>query len=446
MLRSAALAFGLALAAAGSASAELVARGVQDGALALGPKGTPYVAFVRGGMVEVAHRGDKRWRSEVADRLTDGWQIQAFEVGPAGPVVLVQSADTRHVLVLRRALLGWQTIRLVKRLSARMMLGWPGLALDRAGNPLVAYARWNPGNFATRLALARIDARGRVRETRITAGGFPPAYLPPAAEPLLVGARVHVLESFGWRGSVSTYEWYPRGKTWTGLGVDVSRGDWPLGPVLAARARNGRVYAAWTESMLGYGFVPVTLAAHALHSLSVHSVFVLDRALTTGLALPPSGPEVAANEWVDDSDLGLDGDAQVWAGVVRAADRVELDGWIAGFAAPKAGGRDLLLAGPAGLSWFHSPGRLATHVAIAASAGPGDVTVSGTVAGASSGTVRIYRESPGSSRKLAGSAALSAGSYSFLDRSPVEPQLYRAVYVDPRSGIPFAALLHPYGN
>ena len=74
------------------------------------------------------------------------------------------------------------------------------------------------------------------------------------------------------------------------------------------------------------------------------------------------------------------------------------------------------------------------------------MTVSGTVAGATSGTVRIYREEPGSGRQLAGSAALSGGSYSFLDRSPAEPQLYRAVYVDPRSGIPFAALLHPYAN
>src|SRR5947207_8189554 len=446
MLRSAALAFGLALAAAGSASAELVARGVQDGALALGPKGTPYVAFVRGSKVVVAHRGVKRWRSEVADRVTDGWQVQGFEVGRAGPVVVVQSADTRHVLVLRRTLLGWQAIRLAKRLPAKTMLGWPGLAVDRAGNPLVAYARWNPASFATQLVLARIDERGRVRETQITAGGFPPAYLPPSAEPLVVGTRVHVLESFGWRGSVSTYEWYPRGKTWVGLGVDISRGDWPLGPVFAARAKNGRVYAAWTESMLGYGFVPVTLAVHALHSFSVRSMFVLDRALTTALALPASGPEVAANEWVDDSDLGLDGDAQVWAGVVRGADRVELDGWIAGFAAPAAGGRDLLLTGPAGLFWFHSRGRLTTRVALAALAGPGGVTVSGTVAGATSGTVRIYRERPGSARQLAGSAALSGGSYSFLDRSPAEPQLYRAVYVDPRSGIPFAALLHPYAN
>ena len=442
MLRSAALAFGLALAAAGSASAELVARGVQDGALALGPKGTPYVAFVRSGKVVVAQRRAKRWRSETAAAVGSGWQVRAFAVGRAGPVVLVQSPDTRRIMAVRRVLLGWQTIRLAARLPAGTLLGWPGLALDRAGNPIVAYVRWRPATFASRLILARVNAGGRVRAQRITAGGFPPGYLAPTAEPLLVGAQVHVLESSGWRGSVETFEWYPRAKTWTGLGVDVSRGDWPLGPVLA-QAKNGLVYAAWTESMLGFGFVPVTLAVHRLHSVSVHSEFVLDRALTTALALPASGPEVAANEWVDQSDLGLDGGADVWAGVVKGAGRVELDGWIAGLTAPASGGRDLLLARPEGLSWFHARRRLTTSVTIDAAPTAGGVTVNGTVGGVSSGTVRIYREHPGTARQLAGSASIVGGSYSFLDRAPVEPLLYRAVYTDPSSGIPFAALLHP---
>jgi hypothetical protein len=340
-------------------------------------------------------------------------------------------------------LLGWQTIRLVSHLPAVTMLGWPGLVLDRRGNPVIAYVRWTPSSFASRLVLARVNARGRVRSQRITVGGFPPAYLPPAAEPLLIGSRVHVIESFGWRGSVGTYEWYPQRKTWVGLGLDVSRGDWPLGPVLAARARNGLVYAAWTESMLGFGFVPVTLAVHRVGSIEVHSEFVLDRALTTALALPASGPEIAANEWVDDSDLGLDGDRDVWAGVVRGADRVELGGWIAGLASPRAGGRDVLLALPQGLSWFHSRARLKTHVTIAASGGSSGVTLTGTVDGVSSGSVRIYRELPGAPPELLGAASLTGGSYAFVDRSPADPLLYRAVFTDPQSGIPYAALLRP---
>jgi len=170
---------------------------------------------------------------------------------------------------------------------------------------------------------------------------------------------------------------------------------------------------------------------------------VLDRALTTALALPPSGPEIAANEWVDDFDLGRDGDRDIWAGVVRGKDRVELGGWIAGLAAPRAGGRDLLLALPQGLSWFHSRGRLKTHVTIAASGGPSGATVTGTVDRASSGSVRIYRELPGAPPELLGTAQLTGGSYTFVDHSPVDLLLYRAVFTDQGSGIPYAALLRP---
>ena len=122
---------------------------------------------------------------------------------------------------------------------------------------------------------------------------------------------------------------------------------------------------------------------------------------------------------------------------------MELGGWIAGLAAPRTGGRDVLLALPQGLSWFHSRGRLRTHVTIAASAGPNGAMVTGTVDGVSSGSVRIYRELPGAAPELLGTAPLSGGSYAFADGSPVEPLLYRAVYADPRSGVPYAALLRP---
>ena len=46
MLRSAAFVAAIALVTAGGASAEVVARGVQDGLLALDAKGTPSVAWV----------------------------------------------------------------------------------------------------------------------------------------------------------------------------------------------------------------------------------------------------------------------------------------------------------------------------------------------------------------------------------------------------------------
>jgi hypothetical protein len=442
MLRSAALAFGLALVAAGSASAELVARGVQDGALALGPKGTPYVAYVHGQSFVIASRGSGRWRAQTADSVASGSQLMAFEAGAAGPVALVQSADNRRLDLVRRVKIGWRSIPMVRRLPARMLLGWPGLALDGRGGALVAYVRWNAANFKTQLVLVRVDAGGHLRTQRITALGFPQSYVPPPAEPVIVGKRVHVLEASGWRGTVVAFEWFPHSKTWTGLGVDVSRGDWPLGPIFAGE-RSRTVYAAWTNSMLGYGFVPVTLAEHGARGLTVHSEFVLDRALTTALALPASGPEIAANEWVADEDLGLDGQDQVWAGVIRNSQRVELDGWIAGLAAEHSGARDLLLAGPAGLSWFRSPGKLTTLVTIDATTLADGVHLSGRVDGVASGRVSLYRELPGAPRRQLASVPVSGGSYSFVDGSAEAPLLYRAVYTDPATGIPFAALLRP---
>jgi hypothetical protein len=74
--------------------------------------------------------------------------------------------------------------------------------------------------------------------------------------------------------------------------------------------------------------------------------------------------------------------------------------------------------------------------------GAGSVLVSGRVRGAAGGTVTIYRERPGSARENAGSARLAAdGSFSLADRPQARPLLYRAVYLDPATGIPFAALL-----
>ena len=420
-----------------------MARGAQDGMLALGANGTPYVAYARGRSVVVTARGAKRWRAQTAYAAAPGWNVQAFEVGSSGPVALVQSPDTRRIVLLRRGLLGWQAISIVSRPPAGTLLGWPGLALGARGEIFVAYARWKPATFATQLVLAHVNARGRVRTQRITLGGFPPSYVAPPAEPFLLGGRAHVIESYGWRGSVGTLEWIPHRKSWFGLGVDVSRGDWPLGPILARRGHNGRVYAAWTESMLGYGFVPVNLAEHGRRGLTVKSQFVLDRALTTALALPPSGPEIAANEWVDNLDLGLDGEATVWAGVVRNSQRVELDGWIAGLATTRRGERDLLLAGPAGLSWFRSPGRLSTLVTIDAGQQSDGVRLTGTVGGVASGRVSLYRERPGSARQRIGSAPVVGGSFSFVDPAPVQPLVYRAVYTDRKTGIPYAALLHP---
>jgi hypothetical protein len=440
-LGPAALALAFVLVAPGLGSADIVARGVHDGSLALDAKGTPSVAYMRGKSLIVATRTvSDRWRAEVADSVSPGSQVMAFEVGAVGPVVLTLSGDNRRLTLVRRRLVGWQSIQLNGRLGPNGLLGWPGLALDRGGLPVVAYTRWNGASFKSQLLLLRLVANGRLRTTRITAEGFPQSYVPPPAEPVLIGGRIHVIESYGYRGTVATLEWFPQKRTWIGLGIDAGLGDFPLGPVFGGIGPDGFLHAAWTESLLPLASAPVTLVTRGKIS---DSKFVLDRALTTALALPRSGAEVAANEWMSPDDLGLSGQKYLWAGtIVRKQSHVELDGWLAGLAVASHGGHDVLLGGSGGLAWFHSPGRLATRVSIdATDQGDGSVDISGRVGGVSSGKVTLYRERPGEARVAIGSLSLSGGSFSFLDTPPVRPVLYRAVFTDPKTGIPFAALL-----
>lgn len=442
LLASAALVCALGLVGARRAHAEVAAPGIHNGILSLSRKGVPSVAYVRGTTVAIATRVKKgRWRTAKAGTVSSGSRVMAFKVGSKGPVALVRSADSRRLVLVRKRPAGWQRVQLAARLAAQLQLGWPGLALDRRGLPVVAYTRWNRVTFDSQLLLVRVDKRGRLSSRKVTAEGFPQSYTAPPAAPVLVGGRFHVIESYGFGTVVGTIEWYPDKRTWTGLFIDVGRGDFPVGPIFAGTRPAGTLYAAWTQSMVGLGAVPVTLAKRARST--AQSEFVLDRALTTALALPSSGPEIAANEWVAADELGLAGAGQVWAGtVVGPASRIELDGRIAGLAAVPGGGRDLLLDRPAGLSWFRSPRRLATRVTLAArTRDDGSVSVSGLVEGVSRGRITLYRERPGSPRETAGRASISGGSFSFADRPSTRPLLYRAVYTDPATRIPYAALL-----
>jgi hypothetical protein len=74
-------------------------------------------------------------------------------------------------------------------------------------------------------------------------------------------------------------------------------------------------------------------------------------------------------------------------------------------------------------------------------AADGTGLVQGRVDGAAGGSVRIYRETT-SGRVALGAAQVAAdGTFSFQDGAPASPTLYRAVYVDAATGIPYAALL-----
>jgi hypothetical protein len=441
MLRSAACVAAIALVTAGGASAEVVARGVQDGLLALDAKGAPSVAWVHNSTLFVAERpSPHRWTRSATASVPPGSSVVAFEIGAAGPVALVQSGDDRTIELVRRRSVGWQTIRVAKA-GPLFRLGWPGLALDGKGLPVIGYTRWNAPTLKSRLLVSRVDAKARISTRRITQEGFPKSLVPPPAAPVLFGDVVHVVESYGYRGVLGTIEWFPSKKTWIGLGLDAGLGDYPVGPVFAGLSANGVMHAAWTESLLSFDLeaAPVTLVErHRFAS----SEFVLDRALTSALALPATGPEVAANQWIGSSDLGLEGESNLWGGtIVRGRAKVELDGWISGYAAPPAGGRDVLLGGSDGLRWFHVPGPVSTRVTIAADDDGVSVILSGRVGGVANGTVTLYRERPGEPRTAVGHATVSGGEYQFVDRPPERPLVYRAVYTDRATGIPYGALL-----
>jgi hypothetical protein len=446
MLRSAAVAAAIGLVAAGGASAETVARGAAFGLLALDARSVPSVAYVKGSALVVATRAKPgSWTRDEAASLSPASSVMAFAIGRRGPAALVQSADERTLLLVRRRSVGWQTTT-IAHVAARFRLGWPGLTLDRRGDAVVAYSRWDGPTLKSRLLLDRVDEQGRIAVRRITLEGFPTSYVAPPAAPVLFGDKVHVVESYGYKGVLGTIEWYPSKNQWTGFGLDSGLGDWPVGPVLAA-SRNGVLHAAWTESLLSHDATaaPVALAERRRFA---SSSYVLDRGLTTALALPSTGPEVAANQWIGSEDLGLDGSDNLWAGtVIRSESHVELDGWLAGFALAPHGGRDLLLGGRDGLRWFRVPRLLTTTVSLTGFDDGTSVSLDGRVRGVAKGSVTIYRERPGEARTRVGRAPLAAdGSFTFADEPPVRPLVYRAVYTDPATGVPFAALLrHPVG-
>jgi hypothetical protein len=437
---------GVALAVTGSASAELVAR-VPDGMVAVTPAGAPLVGYVSGKDFVIAHRaGRGRWTQQRAGRVAAGSRLAAFVAGSAGPVAVIIGPGDRSVAVLRQQGKRWAKTPLTGRLGPDLIVGWPGLALDRRGLPVVAYTRWHSRSLYSQLILGKIDKGGTAHTQRVTAGGWPKSYTPPPAAPVvLASGSVHVVETYGVGGAVGTIEWVPRDRTWIGVYLSAGRGGFPIGPMFAAPGRGGLVYAAWTEEFPGslYGGFPVTLATHGRE---ITENIVSERGVTSGLAMTRNGPEVAANEWVsaDNFSFSLTEPDAVWAGTVTGRGGSELDGRLAGLAAvPRSGAQDLLLSRPDGLSWFRTRGSLPVHVSVGAEArADGTVAISGRVQGARGGRVTIYRERSKTSREAAGTPKLTAGgTFALVDSPRTRPTFYRAVYTDPATGIPYAKLL-----
>jgi hypothetical protein len=162
------------------------------------------------------------------------------------------------------------------------------------------------------------------------------------------------------------------------------------------------------------------------------TVTAVEHGIFTSLFVAGAEPEVGAYDWVE---LG---DTFSYVGVL--ADRngtfTELDGRLEGYAATPSGGRQLLLSTASGLEWFETPARPAIRVVL-------NDDLSGNVVGATSGIVQLFRESPAGRVQVDHAELAPDGSFRFSDPARTASTVYRAVYVDSATSVPYAALLRP---
>jgi hypothetical protein len=433
--RAALLVAACALAAPAVARAELVAPGVASGALAVARDGSPFVAYVRGRSLFLTTRSSG-WKSErVAVLPASGGSVAGITVAASGRVaVLAEAADGRWLVLYERSRKLVRSTSLLSRLAAGARIGRAGLAFDRRGLPVVAYAEWQPSG-KTFLRLVRFE-RGRYRAHRVTRRGFPPSPVAPSAAPVLLpNGAVRVVEAYGAGAAGSAaIDWMPQRNDWLGQFIYSSPLAALAGGVQAVAGPAG-VYAAWTIGFPQLGRLAVVLAHHGT---PVETALAREDSVLAGLALGPGGPLLATNDVVPAGDGVLTAAVLLDLGVAT----VELDGAAAGIAAPANGAPQVLLAREAGLEWYATPAGPAPQVTLGAARVGDGMALSGSVSGAAGGAVTIYRERAGESRVLVASAPLSPdGSFSALDAGGAAGAFYRAVYVEPVTGLPVASLL-----
>ena len=407
---------GLALLLPATAGAELVAPGVDQGALSVARDGTARVAWIDGRQLVLARRGDAWSSTRIATLPT----LEGRIAGLAENAVLVEGRRSWIRLVVRAGN-RWRVVK-VADAPKRALLGVSGLALDAAGRPAVAYAI-QEADDKTSLLLARLGADGRLTTTRVTKKGFPTSVLPPAAAPVLWPDRtIRVVQSFSQRGA-NAILWRREGKRWWGRVLHASALGAASLPLYASAASDG-VYVLWTIPYVTFGENHLVLSTRIDRS---RSTVLHPNAFAAALVLGPNGPEVAANEPVD----------ALWAGLLTGAVQAELDGRVLGYVATLDGRRQLLLARPDGpLEWFDVPTPPAIRVTI-------DFTFRGRVEGAGAGTVQLYEEVPDQPRRLLGDFPVGPEGLFEAQVAAAPGASYRVVYVDPATGVPHARLLRP---
>ena len=419
------------LALASPARAEVVTQKADRGVLAVAADGSPWVAYTVGRGLYASLRGSQgRWTAIRLGRLpaNSGITLAGIQIGerPHRHVnVLVEDGQGRWIVLARGS-----RLTTIARAAPGSSFGPAGLALDAGGRPAIAYAvQRKTGQTFLRLVTFRADGR---RQTRpITLKGFPRSDLPPAAAPVLVGGRLHVVETY----TSAAIDWGPTGHGgWEGQYLFFSRLGSPQGRV-GAVSLPSTLWSAWTQvyPQAEPGDIVVLLNSSAttqVTSTLTHGIFV---SIARG---DEDQPEIGAYDWV-----GLGEDWFVYAGLIlrgTSSDAWQLDGRLEGFTIGKLGTRQLLLSREGGLEWFRSPAALPQ---VRIGMGKVDETghVDGSVPGVTSGTVELYRELPHAPRELVATLPIAAdGSFEADGLDPTA--LYRAVYVDPRTGIPFGFL------
>jgi hypothetical protein len=407
----------VACAFASRARAELVYPGQVDGGrLVVAPGGRASAVYVLGSKVVVATRTAEGWSSAPAVGFASPVELDGAVAAAGGIAVLARARDGSRLVL-------WDGKRKIafRRDSRQALFGPAGLAVDKQGRLVVGYALWFPSR-KTFLRLARIGYGGTVSVRGVTKEGFPNSRTLPAAAPVVLSSgEVRVVETF----LPAAIDW---GLTGWGKLLFSSALGIPTGAVAAA-ASGSTVYAAWTTAFPTLGPPAVVLAAHGT---PVRSGVAVENAVLAALAVTSAGPELAANRCIPAAAFGLEGNG-ICGGLVAGAG---VDGIVADYAAATTG-RQLLVQMPDGLAWFASPGTPSIRVTL-------NNGLTGRVEGAAGGTVTLYRERPDQPRAQFAAVPLAADG-SFSIPAPASPlaTAYRAVYTDPATGIPYAALTGP---
>jgi hypothetical protein len=417
-----------ALATASPAQAEVVTRQADQGLLAVAADGTPYVAYTVGRNLFMTLRTKQgRWQAVRLGRLPGA------NVTLAG--IRVSEHPHRYLSVLAEDLQGrWLSLARGSRITSIAQpasgssLGPAGLTLDARERPAIAYAVQRASG-KTFLRLATFGQGVRPRTRAITQKGFPTSDLPPGAAPVLVSGRLHVVETY----TSAAIDWAPKARGgWEGQYLFASRGGTPQGRVGAVFLPS-TLWSAWTQVYADELVVLLT------SSSDTQTTWTLTHGIFVSIARGENAPEVAAYDWVN-----LAEDWPVYAGVVvqGPGDATwQLDGRLEGYVIAAGGSRQLLLSREGALEWFRAPAPSLPSIQISMGAVSETGQVSGNVAGAAGGTVEIYRELPHAPRQLvAASPAAPDGSFQADGLDPSPGALYRVVYADPATEIPFGFL------